>query len=438
MGKNIWYKRVWNLFSSMKAGMVMLLFMAVFSISGTLIPQGSPLTFYAQNYSGFVYNLIRIFHLDRVYTSWWFVLLVLLLSFNLLFCSIRRLPQILKTLKKKPTLEDAEKSKGAFYRETSEPMNLQSFFKSSGFRKVETQETGNGTFYFSRKHPEGNFGSWITHLGLFLIILFYTLGKAFGYEALVYGVPGTDQPILDTGYHIEIQDFDIQYRQDYSVNQYITDLQVYDEAGTYRKSGRLMVNQPFRGKGFNVYQNGTGWALDVVLQKDGEDFSERTLYQSEVYVDDEEKIALQFIGFYPDFVLRDGVPYTLSPFPKNPKFLYTLYHEGKRVFMNVASPGERITYEGYTFAAYQPRLFTVVQVVSDPGAIPVGIGGAFLLIGIFLSFYRVPQELYAFSGADGRVWVSGHTRKSTEIFKERLGESFDEGLTQKISTRTEG
>jgi hypothetical protein len=106
--------------------------------------------------------------------------------------------------------------------------------------------------------------------------------------------------------------------------------------------------------------------------------------------------------------------------------------------MNVASPGERIIYENYTFAAYQPRLFTVVQVVSDPGAIPVGIGGAFLLIGIFLSFYRVPQELYGFSGADGRGWVSGHTRKNMEIFRERLNEAFDEGLSQKISTRTEG
>ena len=85
-------------------------------------------------------------------------------------------------------------------------------------------------------------------MGLFLIIVFYVLGKWFGYETVIYGVPGTEHPVLETGYTIKIDDFDILYREDYSVHQYITDATIFDKAGTIIAEGPLQVNQPMRAR----------------------------------------------------------------------------------------------------------------------------------------------------------------------------------------------
>lgn len=413
----------------MKLGMVLLFFMALFSISGTVLPQGNSLQFYENGYSPMVYRLIVWFHLDRVYTSWWFLLFVGLLAFNLLFCSLRRLPELLRTMGRTANLSEVRARSMVFEEEVPEDFDFKTFFKAAGFSRVEEIRTPSGIHYRGMKHRLGTLGSWFSHLGLLLIIVFYALGKATGYEAMLYGVPGTDHALLDTGYRITIEDFDIQYRQDHSVHQYITDLRVYQVDGTYEKTGQTMVNRPFRAKDFNVYQNGTGWAMEVSLTKEEEPFAMRMLHQSEVFVEDGQRIALQFLDYYPDFVLHEGRPYTLSPFPRNPRYLYALFYEGQRVRMNVASPGEAVSYGEYTFTAGFPQLFTVVQVVRDPGTFPVAVGGALLLFGIFLSFYWVPQELHGWQGAQ-EAFLAGHTRKNGAIFKERLKEIHDRQRTE--------
>ena len=70
MKPNATLQKLTRLFSSMKFGMILLFFMAVFSISGTVLPQGNELSFYEKQYSPLLFKLIQVFHLDRVFTSW--------------------------------------------------------------------------------------------------------------------------------------------------------------------------------------------------------------------------------------------------------------------------------------------------------------------------------------------------------------------------------
>lgn len=425
--------RFLRLLYGMRSGMIMLALIAVLSILGTVIPQGGSPEFYVHSYSGMALKALQFFHLDRVYTSWWFAALILLLSINLILCNLRRLPSLLRQWRRPMSPETAEPQKGVFFKQhpssngpEASTALLKAFFGKAGFKNYKVKEMDHGTYLYAQRAKAGVLGSWLSHLGLLLIIVFFFLGKLFGFEAFVYGVPGTDQNIEGTPYSLAIEDFDIEYRQDYSIHQYITDLTLFEPNGSFTVSGRTQVNTPFRSQGLNIYQNGTGWALEVVMKK--EDGTERSklLYPSEVFESggEGEGAALHYLAFYPDFVMQDGQPYTRTPFLNRPIMVYSLYQGGRQVRTGAAAPGEAIVLGETVFSFYEPQLFTVLQVVRDPGTIPVAIGGGLLLIGLFLSFYWVPKSLYGFVGPEGELWISGFTDKNPMMYHEALSEAW--------------
>lgn len=421
------FKDIWKLLHSMKFGIILLIIISISSIAGTIIPQNNQIGFYQSTYSPMFFNLINMLSLHKVYSSWWFILMMFTLSMNLIFCSIKRLPIIIRQIKKKPKLEEElKREKILFKKDLNEEVNIEDFFKTTGFKKVEKVENDEGTFYFSQKNFIGYLGSWITHVALLIIILSYVFGKVAGFEAFVHGVPGSIHQIEGTDYWIEIQDFNIKFREDHTVDQYISKIKVTDSEGEYSQAGELMVNEPFRAEKMNIYQNGTGWAVDVKLKKDNEEFSSRTLYQSEVYVDDNKRIALQFVNFYPDYEDSHGHPHTLTPYPNNPKLLYAIFYEEKRVDMNVVDMGDEIVWEEYSLTVDNPQMFTLLQVVEDPGMGGAAVGGIILIIGIFLAFYLHPKELKAFRYNNGRVRIWGNTSKNQEIYKSEMTLALEE------------
>ena len=80
----------------MKTGIILLVIIALFSIIGTVIPQGNIENFYSENYSNFFANMILALDFDKVFSSWWYILLSLLLLINLFLCSVNRFKPIIK------------------------------------------------------------------------------------------------------------------------------------------------------------------------------------------------------------------------------------------------------------------------------------------------------------------------------------------------------
>lgn len=421
MKQNSIFKEIWKAFHSMKFGIILLIIIGISSIAGTVIPQNNPLTFYEKEYGSFMYAIISTLSLHKVYASWWFIAMMVALSINLTLCSIIRLPVIIRQILKEPNVEEEVNRKNFLVKgDFNKKINIEEFFRKRRFYKVKKIEKEDGIYYFSRKNSFGYLGSWLSHVGLLIIILAYIFGKVIGFETYIYGVPGTVHSIEGTSYSMEIDDFNIEFRDDHTVKQYISKITVKEESGEIIKSGDLMVNHPFRMEEMNIYQNGTGWAVDIELEKDGVKIAERTLYQSEIHVDDHQRIALQFVNFYPDFDQSKGMPRTLTPYLNNPKLLYTIYYEGHRVDMNVVSMGDEIIWEEYTFKIDNPREFTLLQIVSDPGMLGATVGGLTLLLGIVVAFYLHPKQLKAFESKDGRTIIWGDTAKNQDIFKEEI------------------
>ncbi|MGD9325065.1 MAG: cytochrome c biogenesis protein ResB, partial [Desulfobacterales bacterium] len=85
------FRKIWDLFSSVKLTVVLLLALALTSIIGTLIPQNESPQAYVKAFGTFLYRFFDILGFFDLYHSWWFQALMLLLALNVLVCSIDRL-----------------------------------------------------------------------------------------------------------------------------------------------------------------------------------------------------------------------------------------------------------------------------------------------------------------------------------------------------------
>ena len=82
---------IWDFFSSVKLTIVLLLSLAATSIVGTLIPQNEDPAAYFKAFGQYLFQLFNILDLFDMYHSWWFQLLLILLTINIIVCSIDRM-----------------------------------------------------------------------------------------------------------------------------------------------------------------------------------------------------------------------------------------------------------------------------------------------------------------------------------------------------------
>ena len=324
---------------------ILLGFIIAACVAGSVIPQGGSAALYTQRYGASWGGLICWLQLDRVFTCWWFIALAALLCLNLILCSVSRFGAVRRA------------------------------WKSAG------------------EKTWGVWGSWLTHLGLLLMIVGFAAGQFLAREAVVYGIAGSTQPLGDTGLTVTIDKFEVALRPDNTVEQYTAALTIANAAGE-TQSGAASVNHPFDAFGYSFYQDSMGWANYVDIKKDGQLVKTDLICAGEyTFPDDQPSLALMFNKFYPDLIRQpDGSFATASPQLNNPYSLYSIYFDGSMVAMNLAEPGQPIPVHNYEFTMYDPVEYTLIVAKSDPTAWLVGVASAVLLAGLFLSFYVRPWE----------------------------------------------
>lgn len=83
--------RIWKFFSSVKLAIWLLAIIAVLSLVGTFIPQNEDPAFYIQRFGSAGYNFLLQSGLAGIYSAWWFILFLVLLSLNLSVCLLNRI-----------------------------------------------------------------------------------------------------------------------------------------------------------------------------------------------------------------------------------------------------------------------------------------------------------------------------------------------------------
>ncbi|MCI8401098.1 MAG: cytochrome c biogenesis protein ResB [Lachnospiraceae bacterium] len=381
---------------SMKSGIVILVLIVAACTAGSLILQEQIPAYYEMNYGGAA-RWIMAFGLDRVFTSWWFLVLTGLLCINLTLCSVVRF--------------------GVIWRESGR-YNLEDR-KQKLARSLEGADEADIVWEYRRRRRAGLWGPWLCHVGMLLLIAGFALGERFGLESYVYGVPGQEKELEGTGYVVRIDDFRIELREDETVEQYTASLTVRETDTGRQVSGMAQVNHPMDAFGMRVYQNSTGWACQVdVYQKETLEES-RLLCTGEILTPESApEVSLVFQKFYPDFAYTEQGAVSVSSRLDNPCAAFTLYYDGKAIASDVVGVGYEIIAEPYRFVFRDPQPYTLIQVLRDPFQWLAGLGGALLLISLFLCFYFRPEEWCSARTGDGREYSWYHSRGTVRIRAE--------------------
>ncbi len=430
---------------------------------GSVITQGQSYEAYAKLYGERWAGAIMALQLDDLFHSWWFILLSAFLCLNLLLCNLIRMPSIIRIMKREADPAASVGKTGNV--SVAGIRDVDGFFKAMGFSKIlsgdrkdlgglnESREPDEaagtskdeslsgaaaetagpderkGSFRFSVRNTAGLWGAWVCHLGILLLILGFGLGQATKQEYTVYGLPGDSMPVGDTGCVLTIDSFEVGLREDDTVEQYTAGITVRRPSDGALESAEISVNNPASIFGMRYYQNSTGWAADIHITKNGEPLQDDVIYAGDyVRVADMPDLVIYLNAFYPDYVLGESGPMSISSSPNNPAYLYSVYYKNQMLGMNALLQSEELTIDDYTVTFGNPRNYTLIQVKRDRFTFLALIGGLVVMLGLILAFYLQEARMWAEQESDGTWTVHAISRKGGVLFGDRFRETAEKYL----------
>ncbi|AFM01110.1 MULTISPECIES: cytochrome c biogenesis protein ResB [Desulfitobacterium] len=382
-------EKIWDIFSSMKTGLVLLGVVALVSGIGTLIPQES----LDPEGARAVAEIWRTLGFTRIYSSPWFQFLLGLLCINLIVCSVQRFGGIYKlTFHPKAPKDNSgipQKISAKLSGENEDVLKkrTQEVLKKKGFRITESANEGKWSFT-AQKHRMGNWGSFITHISFVILIIGALIGSISGFKGYMMAGEGSVIPIQEIdiykgqvkeNFMVKINSVEDRILANGERDNWYTDLSII-ESGTEVHRQSISVNHPLTYKGITFYQTSYAPGALFTVEMDGKTFP----------------VALQNGGGYfnaPGTNLY-LVLAAMKAGPQESVILYQVFDENKQLEMGQLIPGESANIQdAYTITFDKATAFTGLQVKADPGVWVVWLGCALLMVGLLLSFYWRPVRI---------------------------------------------
>nr|YP_010152810.1 cytochrome c biogenesis protein [Olisthodiscus luteus]QQW50471.1 cytochrome c biogenesis protein [Olisthodiscus luteus] len=262
--------RFWRALISLKVTIGILLLIVILSTFGSIVPQEQTIDFYKNNYSSSVFlnwKIILAFGFDHLYSTWWFIALLFIFSFNLAMCTfLQQLPN-LKFFKRCYFYFNYSKFKNLEY---YHKLGLNNFTKSIPILKKQNYlvfQTHNSIY--GHKGLTGRIAPIIVHISLILILFgsFYnSLAGFISQEIITRNETVHIQNTLSIGkmsflpkVSTRLNDFWIQYTKQGKIKQFYSDLSLVNNFGEENRQKTISVNKPLDFKGIVLYQ--TDWGI---------------------------------------------------------------------------------------------------------------------------------------------------------------------------------
>jgi cytochrome c biogenesis protein len=457
-----------DLLSSVRFGVIILCLLVVANMLGMIIMQ--------QNVEGFdkyyaestpsqqlVYSVLGLFD---IYHTWYFYLLLLTLSLNLVLASIDRFPSAWKYISEKK-LEasrayllkqehhariDIEAEGGKSVKEL-----IAHAFRSVGLKSVVI-EKDNRTIVFGERGVWNRLGAYAVHVALLTIFTGFFLTSKFGVTGQMQLMPGTKSSeikkldyYLDTitpvsvGLPFSVTCTDIQQKlikkegsiQSSNTIDWLTRIKIKDEYG--ERDALVHLNDPYDYRGYRLFQasfleSGVARTVTLRLTPEGGGTPQEVSIPRDGSTTLADGTKIEFMNFYSDFSLQGGKPESASNDYNNPAAQLKVttpsgQQLGAYAFSIELPTGAPI---GAPIGGYKFRLIDyekvalghILSIQHDPGRYPFYIGG--VLLGLCLGgvFFFSHQRVWAVvtEGAEGRseVVLGGNTNRNKLGFEDRF------------------
>ena len=266
---------LWSFFASIRLTVVVLLSLAALSIIGTLIPQNQNPADYFRAFGPVAYQILAVLGIFDMYHSWWFQGLILMLTLNIVVCSIDRLQKtwpVLFPKKRTFNLESFRKRQSRLEMDIDQPVGALSekFQKqvSRAFRNCRnTPAAGQGFVLTAEKGRWTRLGVYVVHLSIVVLLVGGLIGSKFGFDGYVNipeGETADTIQLRSTGqsykldFAIRCDDFDVQfYEGSNRPKEFRSSLTIVENNHDVLKKD-IVVNDPLHYRGVSIYQASYG------------------------------------------------------------------------------------------------------------------------------------------------------------------------------------
>jgi len=389
---------------------------------GTIIEQDQNLNFYKENYPefnalfGFLnWKVIKFLSLDKLYTAWWFILMLLVFGSSLLACTFTtQLPSI-KTFKL-----------WKFITQRSQYDNLKINNKIKlGISNTVAFNCNDNQYHFFRQQKKGYAYSGllgrvapiVVHGSILILLLGSMVGSFMGYTA---------QEIVPRGeiFHIQnltkvgdlsnipqklacrINNFWITYTNESKIDQFYSDLSLFDPKGNEVKRKIIFVNEPLLFNNVTLYQ--TDWEIVGLKLR----FADKKIFQVPM-----KKVIKGGNRFWFGSLDLDNFVTTNLTLVVNDLSGKIYFYNSKGVLIQESAVGEFIEIDNDLRLQISDFITsTGLQIKSDPGINTVYFAFLLLIISIYISFLTYSQIWLV--DLDENSKVGGNSNRSVLFFQE--------------------
>jgi len=414
------------LLADLRLAIVLLLAIALFSISGTVIEQGQSLAFYQENYPespalfGFLtWKVILTAGLDHVYRTWWFLALLILFGSSLIACTFtRQFPTLKAAQRWSYYTQPRQFEKLAMSAEVDGATldGLEPLLQRQGYRLFRE-----GDRLYARKGIAGRIGPIIVHASMILVLLGSIWGAMTGFfaqEMIPSGETFTIQNIFDAGpwaerqipkdWSVKVNRFWIDYTPEGNIDQFYSDLSVLDAAGKEVDRKTIHVNEPLRYKGVTLYQ--ADWAIAAVrVQLNNSPILQIPMGQLDT--SGSGRLWGTWLPTKPD--LSEGV----SLIAKDLKGTVLIYDQDGQLVSTVRA-GMATEVNGVRLTVVELVGSTGLQIKADPGIPIVYTGFGLLMISVLMSYVSHSQVWALQQGKT--LYIGGRTNRAQVAFEREL------------------
>ncbi|AAC07820.1 cytochrome c biogenesis protein ResB [Aquifex aeolicus] len=449
---------VYDFLASLKLAIFIMLVLGILSMLGsTYIKQNQSFEWYLDQFGYDVGIWIWKLWLNDVFHSWYYILFIVLLAVNLIFCSIKRLPRVWKQAFSKERIlkldEHAEKHLKPITVKIPDKDKVLKFLLKKGF-KVFVEEEGNKLYVFAEKGRFSRLGVYITHIALLVIMAGALIDAIVGVRGSLIVAEGDTNDVMLVGaeqkpyklpFAVHLIDFRIKtYAEEnpnvdkrfaQAVSSYESDIEIIN-GGKVEAKGTVKVNEPFDFGRYRLFQatygilDGTsGMGVIVVDRKKAHEDPEKAVIgtfeiktgQVVEFKDMLISIDRVVLNVHDPNNRNELAPAVVLKVMLNRELYSVPVIYDPRLTALVFSQIPELKDFPYMFFmnGFEPLFFSGFEVSYHPGSVIIWIGSAILVLGMVVAFYTVHRKVWMrIEGDTAKVAFYSHK------FKEEFKRSF--------------